>query len=56
VLVQKPASSKPQSRRPPRWVSWDDEDEAPPPISWVKVLGVLVVLAIVAAIVASVTR
>jgi hypothetical protein len=58
VLVQKPTSNKPSSRRPPpqRWVSWDDDDEAPPPISWAKVLGVLVVLAIVAAIVASVTR
>jgi len=57
VLVQKPASSKPSSRRPPpRWIQWDDDEDAPPPISWGKVLGVLVVLAIVAAIVASVTK
>ncbi len=56
VLVQKPQSSRPSSRRPPRWVTWDDEAEAPPPISWVKVIGVLVVLAIIAAIVASATK
>lgn len=56
VLVQKPPSNKPSSRRPPRWVSWDDDVDAPPPISWVKVFGVLLVLALLAAAVANLTK
>jgi len=56
VLVQKPSSSKPTSRRPPMLGADFFDDEPPPSIPWLKLVGLLLLLALAAAAVASLTK
>jgi serine/threonine protein kinase len=56
VLVQKPSSTRPSSRRPPMLGSDFFDDEPPPPIPWLKLVGLLILLALAAAAVASLTK
>ena len=57
VLVQKPASNRPSSRRNKMIsLSYELDDEAPPPINWMKVIGGLLLLMLVAAAVAVLSK